>query len=47
MTAISIHVKDVTIALKIQINARNNEINLITKIVAVILFVYFDESRTK
>ena len=36
---ILINAKDITVALKMQKNARNNEINLIIKIVAVISFV--------
>ena len=47
MKAILIRAKDLTIALKMQKNAQNNEINLITKIVAVILFVCFNKSRMK
>ena len=47
MKAISIHAKNTTIALKMRKNARNNEINLIIKIVAMKLFIYFYESRMK
>ena len=43
MKAISICAKDLTVALKIQENARNNEINLITKIVSMLSFIYFNE----
>ena len=44
---ISIRAKNTTIALKMRKNARNNEINLIMKIVAMKSFVYFCESRIK
>ena len=47
MKAISIRAEDSTIALKMRKNARNNEINSITKIVAMISFVCFNESRIK
>ena len=39
--------ENTTIALKMRKNARNNEINLITKIVAIKSFVCFYESRVK
>ena len=42
MKTISIRAKDSTVALKMQKNARNNEIDLITKIVAMISFVYLN-----
>ena len=47
MKAILIRAKNLTVALKIRENARNNEIDLITKIVAMISFVYFNESRIR
>ena len=47
MRTTSIRAKSTTVALKMRKNARNNEINLITKIVAVKSFVCFCESRIK
>ena len=47
MKAISIRAKDSTVALKMQKNARNSEIDSITKIIAIILFVCFNESQIR
>ena len=47
MKAILIRVKSLIIALKMQENAQNNKTDLITKIVAVILLVYFNKLRMK
>ena len=47
MKTILVRIKNLTVALKMRKNARNNEIDLIMKIVAIILFVYFNKSRVK
>ena len=47
MKTVLIYAKSMTVALKMRKNARNNEIDLITKIVAVKSFVCFCESRIK
>ena len=47
MKAILIRAENTAVALKMRKNARNNKIDLITKIVAMKLFVYFCESRMK
>ena len=47
MKTISIRAENTTIALKMRKNARNNEIDLVTKIVAVKSFAYFCKSRVK
>ena len=47
MKAILIRAEDSTVALKIRKNARNSKIDLITKIVAIISFVYLNELRVK
>ena len=47
MKTILIRVKDSTVALKMRKNARNNKIDLKTKIIVMILFVCFNESRIK
>ena len=47
MKAILIYAKDSTFALKMQKNVQNSEIDSVTKIVAVILFVYFNKSRMR
>ena len=47
MKTILIRAKDTAVALKMRKNTRNNEIDLITKIVAVKSFVCFCESRMK
>ena len=47
MKTILICAENSTVALKMQKNARNNKINLITKIVAMISFVCFNKSRMK
>ena len=47
MKIILICIKDTTVALKMQKNARNNEIDLIKKIIIMKLFDCFYESRMK
>ena len=39
--------KNLIIALEIRKNVRNNEIDSITKIIAMISFIYFNKSRMK
>ena len=47
MKTVLICVKNTTIALKMRKNARNNKIDLITKVVIMKSFIYFCESRMK
>ena len=47
MKTILIRAKSLTVTLKMQENAQNSKINLIIKIVAMISFVCFNESRIK
>ena len=42
-----IYAENSTVSLKMRENTRNNKIDLITKIVAIISFVYFNKSRVK
>ena len=47
MKVILICAKNSTVTLKMRKNARNSKIDLITKIVAIILFVCFNKSRMR